>query len=212
MHLRSWLRWNAARDQIGSPDHAKASPALYSFPSPSEAVSIVWVSRKRVAHPHNKWLVLIGAVKLLKAVVLVALGFGALKLLHRDLVDTVTRWVVDMRFDPEGRLVSLILEKVAGISPHRLRQISIGIFCYAAMDVIEGSGLVLEKWWAEYLTLIVTASFLPWELFEILRHVTKAKIVIALLNLAVVVYLAVYLQARARLSIRAHEDAHAGDA
>ena len=168
--------------------------------------------QKDGAHPHNKWLVLIGAIKLIKAVVLVALGFGALKLLHRDLVDTVTRWVVDMRFDPEGRLVSLVLEKVAGISPHRLRQISIGIFCYAAMDVIEGGGLVLEKWWAEYLTLIVTASFLPWELFEIVRHVTKAKIVISLLNLAVVVYLVVYLQARARLKIKALERAHSAEA
>ncbi len=160
----------------------------------------------------GKWLVLIGAVKLLKAAFLVALGFGALRLLHRDLVDTVTRWIVDMRFDPEGRLVSLVLEKVAGISPHRLRQISIGIFCYAAMDVIEGTGLVLEKWWAEYLTLIVTASFLPWELFEIVRHVTKAKIVIALLNLAVVIYLVVYLQARARLKLHQQNVAGFGDA
>ncbi len=158
----------------------------------------MWVRRKRQAHAHNKWLVMIGAVKLLKALLLVALGFGALKLLHRDLVDTVTHWFADMRFDPEGRLVTLVLGKVSGISHHRLRQISIGIFCYAAMDVIEGSGLVLEMWWAEYLTLIVTASFLPWEIFEILRRVTEAKIVIALLNLAVVLYLVFYLQERAR--------------
>jgi len=160
------------------------------------------VRQGRSEHEHNKWLVLIGAVKLLKAVLLVALGFGALRLLHRDLVDTVMRWFVDMRFDPEGRLVTLVLGKVSGISHHRLRQISIGIFCFAAMDVIEGTGLVLELWWAEYLTLIVTVSFLPWEVFEILRHVTKAKIVIALLNLAVVIYLVVYLESRAKLRFR----------
>lgn len=147
-------------------------------------------------HHHNKWLVLIGMGKLLKAVCLLALGFGALKLLHRDLVDTVTRWVVDLRFDPEGRLVTLILEKISDISPHRLRVISIGIFCYAAMDVIEGTGLVLEKWWAEYLTLIVTASFLPWEFFELARHLTRAKVVLILLNVAVVVYLAWYVLGR----------------
>jgi uncharacterized membrane protein (DUF2068 family) len=172
----------------------------------------MWVVPRGRPHHHNKWLVLIGALKLGKALFLVALGFGALKLLHRDLVDTVMRWFVDMRFDPEGRLVSLVLEKVAGISPHRLRQISIGIFCFAAMDIVEGTGLVLEKWWAEYLTLIVTASFLPWELFEILRHVTRAKIVIALLNLAIVIYLVVYLQARARASLRAHEHSRPRDA
>ncbi len=164
------------------------------------------IPRNTDAHPHNKWLVIIGAVKLLKALALIALGLGALKLLHRDLVETFTHWFVDMRFDPEGRLVSLILEKVSGISPHRLRQISIGIFSYAALDILEGSGLVLEKWWAEYLTLIVTVSFLPWELFEILRRVTEAKVVIVLLNLAVVVYLVFYLQAKARTSLQPEDD------
>jgi uncharacterized membrane protein (DUF2068 family) len=148
---------------------------------------------------HNQWLVLIGAGKLLKAVAMIALGFGALKLLHKDLVEIVTHWLVDMRFDPEGRLVTLILEKISGISPHRLREISIVIFCDATLDALEGTGLVLEKWWAEYLTLIVTASFLPWEFFEIVRHVTWAKIVLTLLNVAVLIYLVRYLQGKARL-------------
>ncbi len=152
---------------------------------------------------HNKWLVLIGMGKLLKAVFMLALGFGALKLLHHDIVDTVTGWVVDLRFDPEGRLVTLILDKVAAITPHRLREISIGIFCFAAMDVLEGTGLVLEKWWAEYLTLIVTTSFLPWEFFEIARHLTRAKVVLTLLNVAVVVYLLWYLQGRRAERLRA---------
>ncbi|HEY0784704.1 MAG TPA: DUF2127 domain-containing protein [Acidobacteriaceae bacterium] len=155
---------------------------------------------------HNKWLVLIGAGKLFKALLLLALGFGALKLLHKDLADTVTHWLVDMRFDPESHFISKIIEKVAGISPHRLRQISVGIFCFAAMDVIEGTGLILERWWAEYLTLIVTASFVPWEIFEIIRHFTWAKIVIALLNIAVVFYLLIYLQGRIRTRIRSRAE------
>jgi len=163
-------------------------------------------------HGHNKWLVLIGAGKLLKAVCLIALGFGALKLLHKDLADTVTHWVVDMRFDPESHFVSLIIEKIAGISPHRLRQISYGIFCFAAMDIIEGTGLVLEKWWAEYLTLVVTASFLPWEAFEIIRHITWVKVFIALLNLAVVAYLLVYLEERLRTRLRLRAEQHAARA
>jgi uncharacterized membrane protein (DUF2068 family) len=56
--------------------------------------------------------------------------------------------------------------------------------------MIEGTGLVLEKVWAEYFTLILTGSFLPWELYEIIRHVTVFKIVLTLLNLAVFIYLA----------------------
>jgi uncharacterized membrane protein (DUF2068 family) len=151
------------------------------------------------AHHPNRWLVLIGAGKLLKALAMIALGFGALRLLHKDLVEIVTHWLADMRFDPEGRMVTLVLSKISGISPHRLREISIVIFCDAGLDALEGFGLVLEMWWAEYLTLIVTASFLPWELFEIIRHVTWPKIVLTILNVAVLVYLVRYLQGKARL-------------
>ncbi len=103
-----------------------------------------------------------------------------------------------MRFDPDSRFVSFILDKVALISPHRLRQISIGIFFLASLDLLEGTGLVLGKAWAEYLTLIVTSSFLPWELFEILRRPTWPKGIFCLFNVAVVWYLAAYLQRRLR--------------
>ena len=146
----------------------------------------------------NRWLVLIGAGKLLKAILFVALGFGALHLVHRDLVTIVTHWIVDLRFDPESRFVNFILDKTSLISPHRLKVISVGIFCYAAMDVLEGTGLVLGKAWAEYLTLVVTASFLPWEFFEILRKPNWPKAVFTLINIAIVWYLATYLQKRMR--------------
>jgi uncharacterized membrane protein (DUF2068 family) len=147
---------------------------------------------------HSRWLVVIGALKLLKALLFILAGLGALRLLHKDLVDMMTRFVIALHFDTDSHLVNLILEKVALISPHRLREISFFIFCYAAMDIIEGTGLVLEKPWAEYLTLIVTACFLPWEVFEILRHVTWVKVVILVLNIAVVIYLVFHVQGRIR--------------
>lgn len=156
------------------------------------------LATRRIAPHTNRWLVLIGVGKLLKAIVFVALGIGALHLVHRDLVDVVTHWIVDLRFDPESRFVNFILDKLSDVTPHRLKQISILIFCYAGVDVLEGTGLVLGKAWAEYLTLIVTASLLPWEFFEILRHATWPKVVFTLLNIAVVLYLAAYLQRRIR--------------
>ena len=146
----------------------------------------------------EKWVIAIGIIKLVKAALFILLGIGAIKLLHRDLVDVVTHFIIGLRFDPEGRFVNLILEKVALINPHRLKLISFAIFAYAALDIIEGTGLVLRKTWAEYVTLILTASFLPWEMFEIFHHVTWLKIVLTLLNIAVVVYLAFYVQMTVR--------------
>ena len=105
------------------------------------------------SHPNrNRWLIAIGALKLLKAVLFVSMGFGVINLLHKDVADVLLRATIALRFDPENRIVNLLLEKSALLNPHRLKEISFAIFLYAALDIIEGTGLVLEKVWAEYFT------------------------------------------------------------
>lgn len=154
---------------------------------------------------HHKWLVVIGALKLLKGFGCVLLGFGALRLLHKDLVDIVTHWVVlDLHFDPESHFVTYLLTRTALIGPHQLKLISAAIFAYAALDLIEGSGLVLEKVWAEYITLICSSAFLPWEFYELVRKVTWFKIGLAVANALMVLYLlwVVEEQARRRMLLR----------
>ena len=70
-----------------------------------------------------------------------------------------------------------------------LKRIGEVVFIYAALDLIEGVGLYLEKAWAEYLTLAITASFLPWEIFEVLRKVTWIRSGLLTVNALVVFYL-----------------------
>ena len=147
---------------------------------------------------HDRGLIVIGGLKLLYGLFFILIGIGALKLLHKDLVYILSSWAVDLRFNPESRFVNLVLDKVALIDAHRLKEISIGVFCYAALDWIEGLGLIFEKVWAEYLTLILTASFLPWELFVMARHATWAKLILFIINLLVLIYLVFVVQKRLR--------------
>ncbi|MGA8529336.1 MAG: DUF2127 domain-containing protein [Acidobacteriaceae bacterium] len=147
---------------------------------------------------HDRWIIAIGVFKLLQALLFILLGIGAMRLLHKDLMEIAERFVLAMRFDPEGHFVNLFLDKVALIDPHRLKQISAVVFAIAGLDIIEGTGLVLERVWAEYVTLVLTASFLPWEFFEIVRHTTWIHVVLLVINLAVVVYLLYYVRLRIR--------------
>jgi uncharacterized membrane protein (DUF2068 family) len=127
------------------------------------------------------------------------MGFGVIRLLHKDIADILLRATLALRFDPENRIINVLLEKAALLSPHRLREISFAMFLYATLDVIEGTGLVLEKVWAEYFTLILTGSFLPWELYEIIRHITVFKVVLTILNLLVFIYLAIVVNEKVRV-------------
>jgi uncharacterized membrane protein (DUF2068 family) len=138
---------------------------------------------------HDRGLLLIGLFKLAKAIFFFGIGVGAIHLLHKDLEDEVMRLALKFRFDPESRFVSLLLNKVDLIDAHRLRQISVATFGYSALALTEGVGLLLEKVWAEYLTLILTISFLPWELYELARRPDWFRLSLLLINLAVLWYL-----------------------
>lgn len=141
-------------------------------------------------HKHQRGLVLIGALKLLKGTLFVALGFGLLRMLHHD-VYMLALWVVEvLRMDPDRQAVSKLLEKVSLLSDHRLKQMAAIIFAYASLDFIEGTGLVLEKKWAEYFTLVITTAFLPVEAIKLARHPNPWIVLLTLVNVAVVVYLA----------------------
>src|SRR6201996_775131 len=138
---------------------------------------------------HDSGLMLIGLFKLAKAIFFFCVGAGAVHLLHKDVGDEVTRLALRLRFDPESRLVALLLQKADLIDAHRLRQISVGTFGYSALALTEGIGLLLEKGWAEYLTLLLTVSFLPWELYELVRRPDWFRLSLLLINLAVLAYL-----------------------
>lgn len=160
------------------------------------------MSSARTRKRRNRWLELIAVYKLLQAALLVAVGVGALRLLHKDLADVLTNLALALHRDPEGRLVTFLQNNVALLNDHRLRQISVFMFCYAAIGLIEGIGLMFEKVWAEYLTALITASFLPLEIIELAHRVTSFRVGLFVANLAVLAYLVFHL-IRRRMQISA---------
>jgi len=138
---------------------------------------------------HNIGLVLIAAYKILLALVFVAAGIGALHLVGKDIDDVLLQVASNLRFNPEGRFVNFILDRASLLNDPLLRRIGFAAFCYAAIGLIEGIGLYLEKAWAEYLTLLITASFLPWEIIEILHRDTLPRVALLVINVLVLLYL-----------------------
>ena len=158
--------------------------------------------RVRNSKKRNRWLELIAAYKLLQAALLVSVGVGALRLLHRDVAEFLADLAQAFRMNPEGRLVSFLLDKAALVDDHMLRRISLFMFGYAFLGLLEGVGLMLEKVWAEYLTAIITASFLPLEIFELFHRVTWFRVGLLVANLAVLAYLVAHLMRRRRTNAK----------
>ena len=127
---------------------------------------------------------------------LLIVAFGLLRLLHRDVAEVTEHWIEILRVDPENRFIHRALLKVFNVTPKQLKELSAGTLVYAAIFLTEGTGLLLRKHWAEYMTLISTGLFIPLELYEIHRHFTMVKLVVTLVNVAIVWYLALRIKRR----------------
>jgi uncharacterized membrane protein (DUF2068 family) len=143
-------------------------------------------------------LFLIALFKLVKGVLLLIVGVGALRLLHRDVAATVSHWVDILRVDPDNRYIHRLLAHVLAVTPAQLKAASAGTFFYAALLLTEGTGLILRQPWAEYFTIITTAGLIPLEIYELVHHLTTAKFVILVINVAIVIYLIARVRRRRR--------------
>jgi len=132
---------------------------------------------------------LIALFKLLKAITLIAVGVGALKLLHGDMASTLDHWVAVSGLDPGNRWVERAVEKAANLTPAKVKGLGIVSFIYAGLFLTEGVGLWLMKRWAEWFTIIITSSLVPVEIYELYRHPTATKILVLIINITVVLYL-----------------------
>ena len=68
--------------------------------------------------------------------------------------------------------------------------------------ITEGLGLLRQKVWAEYLTVIATASLIPLEIYELVKHFTALRLGVIGINLAVVGYLIFMLRKNSARQIR----------
>lgn len=148
--------------------------------------------------PFSFLLFLIGLFKLLKALLLIAVGIGALKFLHKDLSGTVLHWTEMLRVDPDNRFIHRILLRVFRVTPKQLKELSVGTFLYAALFATEGIGLLARKHWAEYFVIITTGLFIPLEIYELARHFTILKLAVTAINVLIVWYLAARVRSRSK--------------
>src|SRR5579864_831277 len=146
---------------------------------------------------HDRLLRLIALFKFFKAAMLVALGVGAFRLVHKDLGAVLEHWTEALRLDPGNRFVDAALAKAANLRPEQIKKLGLGSFLYAALFLAEGTGLWLEKRWGEWLTVIITSSLVPVEIYEIYRHPSAVKAAVLVINLAIVAYLVYRIRGKA---------------
>lgn len=137
----------------------------------------------------DRLLRFIALFKFLKAALLIAISVGVFKAVHKDLGEIAERWVEALRLDPGNRFVDAALSRISNLSPAQIKKLGLGGLVYAGLFLTEGIGLWLLKPWGEWVTVIITGSLVPVEVYEIYRHLSGLKVAVLVINVATVAYL-----------------------
>jgi uncharacterized membrane protein (DUF2068 family) len=81
------------------------------------------------------------------------------------------------------------LQRLFAVNVTNLYLVGAAVAAYAALEAVESVGLWVGRRWAEYLTFVATAVFVPYELYELTKGVSALKALALVVNLAIVVYL-----------------------
>ena len=136
---------------------------------------------------------LIAFIKLGKAALLLATTYGLYQMLDPELVDHLHEWLNSLTDTFERRLLGRGLDWLDSLGAARIHGILLVTGLYTSILLTEGIGLWLHKTWAEWLTVLASASLIPFELWHLFfgkSHSPLAVVAATALNVVIVVYLA----------------------
>ena len=128
-----------------------------------------------------------------KGVLVLAVGFGLLRLLHKDAHRIAHEFVTRVHLDPAQKYPRIFIELADHITDGRLWFFASLALIYAIFRFVEGYGLWKEWVWAEWLALVSGAMYLPIEVYELWRKISFVRVFALLANLAVVAVVAYVL-------------------
>jgi len=139
---------------------------------------------------HSLGLRIIAIYKAIETVGMLLAAAAAFHLERQRNFEQLVHWLEHLSLTDTDGLRWQLVEVLMKLGPSRFVAIGLLALGYAAMFATEGIGLWLRKHWAEWFTVIATASLIPIELYEALHHVGWLKLGVLLANIVILIYLA----------------------
>src|SRR5262249_9799771 len=117
---------------------------------------------KAVDPPQSRRVLrLIALERIVRGVLLLAAGVYLFFHLHTDFGRLAGRTIRAIELDPRRPFLHRIVDYLHHLRASQVRIAAIGAVGYGVLELVEGTGLWLDRLWAEYLTLIATSLLIP---------------------------------------------------
>lgn len=136
--------------------------------------------------------------RFLRGVLLFLLAYGVWKFdgardsLHRvfqEYLPSVKQLTDKLGIDLYDSFPVRMANKAFSTGHHTLMLVVLGVVAYGLIESLEGVGLWVMKRWGEYVAVVGTSIFLPYEIYDLVEKFTVLRVLTFLLNLAAVVWL-----------------------
>src|SRR3954466_11157975 len=136
--------------------------------------------------PGLKGLEIIAGFKFVQAATLIVAGLSALGLMNARVADLAQDWLERLALGNGQHFAVAAATRVLpwfnAATPRHFAALGAGAFVYASVFLAEGIGLWQGRKWAEWLTIIVTASLLPFEIIAVHRRLTVVRVAALVVN------------------------------
>jgi uncharacterized membrane protein (DUF2068 family) len=160
------------------------------MPPDDDATARTPPARPRAARP----LRVIAAFKLAQAALLAGVAFTTFHLIRPSVAAQLQAWLDDMPHEAQEDLLRRGISRLLDLPTGSVKAVAGATLLYALLFTVEGIGLWRGIRWAEWLTVCATASFIPLEIWETVHRPGILKVLLILVNLAVVWYLIRHLR------------------
>lgn len=186
--LARCLRCDAWIDATAAPKTVDALPTRDDLPKPRrgkllrDAIVLRVIAVDRAIHAVVFALIAV-------ALLIITLRLPTLQSFARSLNNDLTSLADTTGRNPSRSFVLRQANRVLDLSPTSLHVLLVTAIAYAVIEGVEAVGLWLERRWAEYLTAVATAGFLPFEVHELAKRITVFRVGALVVNLAILAWL-----------------------
>ena len=139
-----------------------------------------------------------------KGLLVLLVGLELLSLIHRGAQNVGEEIVDRFHLNFARHHPRILLYATTHLNDSNARLLALAALAYSTVRFIEAYGLWRLRAWAEWFGIISGGVYLPFELFELIRHPTFVKAGVVVVNLGIVLYL-IYVRWNERKLPLTHE-------
>jgi uncharacterized membrane protein (DUF2068 family) len=145
--------------------------------------------RKHKLDAETEVLRAIASFELIKGLVVLLAGFGALWLIERDVWDVAVSFLRFLHIKHRYHYADVFLRVAANITDRQLLLVAVVALLYSTLRFVEAYGLWRKRAWAEWIAFASGTLYLPFEINEMFRRLTVFRVGLFVVNLAIVIYM-----------------------